>query len=220
MSADRRTLEESGLPELLGRMVRDAALKYKGGIPRLELVKSHPEFVVRLGELFDTLAVEREAMLPLVERPTWKTIQVGTMPSADVLRDALLAADFKIGNWGGDILAKVVVATEPTEIELVRATVAELGFPRGATRAQIYEAGLKLGWQLCPPEVGPQLRLQYPDQPNGEWILVAMEPITDSRGRLEVFSVERNEDGRWLSGDHGCPDNVWGGYDRWAFRRK
>jgi hypothetical protein len=220
MSADRRTLEESGLPELLGRMVKDAALKYKGGIPRLELVKSHPEFVVRLGELFDTLAAEREAMLQLVERPTWKTIQVGTMPSADVLRTALLAADFKIGDWGGDILAKVVVATEPTEIELVQATVAELGFPRGATRAQIYEAGLKLGWQLCPPEVGPQLRLQYPDQPNGEWILVAMEPITASGGYLGVFDVVRGGDDRWLNGRNGRPGGVWIGGGRWAFRRK
>ena len=43
--------------------------------------------------------------------------------------------------------------------------------------------------------------------------------LTDSDGNLKVFNVERNEDGRWLNGNNGHPDNVWNGNNRWAFRR-
>ena len=190
--SDQRTLDESGLPKQMGRMVEDWCGKYKGGVPRLELAKGHPELKTQFYDLLDKLAVEREAMLPLLKRPPWRVIQLGTFPSADALRTALDEARnprYRVGDWGGDILKKVVVAREPTEIELVRVTVAELGFPDEATRDQIYNAGLKLGWQLCPAEVGPQLRLQYPEQPNGEWDLVAMYPIADSRGYLNRHLV-------------------------------
>ena len=65
--SDQRTLKESGLPELLGRMVEDAASKYNGGIPGLELVKGHPEFKSRIYGLFDVLSAERAEMLPLID---------------------------------------------------------------------------------------------------------------------------------------------------------
>jgi hypothetical protein len=77
-----------------------------------------------------------------------------------------------------------------------------------------------MGLGLCPAEVGPQWRLQYADQPMGEWILVGMEPISDSDGYLKVFDVARLEDGRWLYGNDGRPGGVWYGDNRWAFRRK
>ncbi len=89
---------------------------------------------------------------------------------------------------------------------LVRVTVAELGFPNGETRREIYARALKLGLELCPSEVGPQLRLQYSDQPKGEWVIIGMEPITDSGGYSSVFYVVRDGAGLWLNGYSGHPE--------------
>lgn len=103
-------------------------------------------------------------------------------------------------------------------MDLVMVTVAELGFKKGARRDQIYERAKELELELCPPEVGPQLRLQYRDQPNGEWVLIGMEPIADSGGDLDVFSVERDDSELWLDSDWGYPDDFWDADDRWVFR--
>ncbi|OGM93552.1 hypothetical protein A2935_02905 [Candidatus Wolfebacteria bacterium RIFCSPLOWO2_01_FULL_47_17b] len=42
---------------------------------------------------------------------------------------------------------------------------------------------------------------------------------TDSDGNLNVFNVECNDDGRWLNGNNGNPDNFWNGNNRWVFCR-
>lgn len=209
-----------GLAKQVGRMVEDAARKYPGGTQRLELVKGDPEFKTVLYEFFNQRAAKRAETLAIIERPAFMTVKLGTHPDNGTLRQALVDAGNRISDRGGDILKKVKVASDPTKIDIVVVTVAELGFPNGTTRAQIYEKALSLGLKLCPAEVGPQMRLQYTDQPNGEWILVAMEPISDSGGYLGVFGVVRYDDGRWLNSRSGHPDYVWNGDNRWAFRRK
>jgi len=151
---------------------------------------------------------------------TWKTVKLGTgLKSADDFRRTLNAGGIKISDWANDILGKPAfsVAAEATEVDLIKVTVAELGFKKGARRDQIYERAKELGLQLCPPEVGPQLRLQYQDQPNNEWILVGMEPIAGSGGSLRVFSVGRGGSGLWLRSRWGYPDYVWGPGSRLAF---
>lgn len=94
----------------------------------------------------------------------WKTIKLGTGPkTADEFRRLLGEGGFRLSNRASDILGKPAfkVADEETEIDLVKVTAAELGFKKGARRDQIYERAQKLGLELCPAEVGPQLRLQY-----------------------------------------------------------
>lgn len=152
----------------------------------------------------------------------WKTIKLGTgLITADDFRRALKAGNCRIGDWGNDILGMraFTAAGKETEVDLVVLSVAELGFKDGAYRKDIYRQALKLGLELCPAEVGPQLRLQYKDQPNGEWLRIAMEPIAGSGGFLRVFSVVRGRDGLWLSGDYGNPDFFWFSSYRWVFVR-
>ena len=150
----------------------------------------------------------------------WKTIQIETYSSIAELRQALVDAGCRISDWADGILAKMALATEQMSIDLVIVTVAELGFPNGATLNQIYKAALKKGYLLCPSEVGPQLRLQYADQPMREWLLVAMEPISDSYGVLSVFNVERDGDALWLSGFYGGPGGFYYPERRLVLRRK
>jgi len=87
------------------------------------------------------------------------------------------------------------ISSEKKEIKLIKLSVADLGFPNGATFKKIIKEGEKLGLTICPPEVGPLLRLSYEefmghDQPKDEYIAIAMKPIVDGRNP-RVFSVFR-----------------------------
>ncbi|MFZ2303694.1 MAG: hypothetical protein WAV98_02820 [Minisyncoccia bacterium] len=154
----------------------------------------------------------------------WKTIRLGTsLKTADDFRAAIKIAGMYIGDWGNDILSKPVftASTEETEIDLVVVSNADLGFRDGAELKDTYARALELGLDLCPNEVGPQLRLQYTDQPIGEWLLIAMEPIVDSDGNRILFHVERRDGGsQYLYGSHGDPVNVWHADARFVFRRR
>jgi len=169
--------------------------------------------------------VLKEAFCPPEATPKfeiWKTIKLGTgLKTADDFRKAIKNGGMKISNWADDILGKsgFTVITGETEVDLIKVTVAELGFKEGARRDQIYERAKELGLELCPPEVGPQLRMQYRDQPNGEWILIGMEPIRDSDGVLFVFDVVRSGSGLWLYGHYDYPGCVWHADGQWVFVR-
>ena len=165
----------------------------------------------------------KEALCPPKQIPNlkvWKTIKLGTgLKTAKDFRKALKKSGNRIGDWGDDILGQpaFTVSKSEVEVDLVNISVAELGFKDGATRKDIYDRASELGLQLCPAEVGPQLRIQYADQPKGEWLRIAMEPIADSDGLLNVFDVAYGRDGRWLGGSHGRPDDFWGGDNRFVF---
>lgn len=91
-----------------------------------------------------------------------------------------------------------IVQENSERLELVRLTIKDLGFPKGATTQEIFDKATALGLDLCPAEVGPQLRLQYKDQPLGERLYIAMKQILDRDGNSYVFKLERYEDGLWL----------------------
>lgn len=155
----------------------------------------------------------------------WKTINLGTrLKTANAFRTALKAAGYQIGDYANDILGKCEfeksIAATPTSVDLILLTVGELGFKSGATREKIYAKAKKLGLELLPAEAGPQLRLQYTDQPMNEWNVIGMNPITNSDGDLSLFYVTHDGDGQWLRSDGDTPSSVWGHYVRFAFARK
>lgn len=150
-----------------------------------------------------------------------KTIE--TDPSIQSPQDAekaLLDKGFEISNYAGDILQKVEFSKESESYNLVSFSVSQLGFPDSATLQEIYQKAQELGLEPCPAEVGPQLRLQYPNQSNGEWLRIAMNPITDSGGNPDLFNVGRGDDGLWLYDDDGRLGRRWGGNSRFVFLRR
>jgi hypothetical protein len=163
-----------------------------------------------------------ELVVKLVDRnwSIWKTIKLGTgIKDADDFRKAIKDCGMQIGDWANDILCKpqFTVATEETEVDLVIVSVAELGFKNRAKLKDIFTRAKELGLQLCPNEVGPQLRLQYPDQSKNEWLIIGMEPVADSVGYLRLFSVAHGGGGLWLGAYYDYPDSVWISSNRFVF---
>jgi len=157
--------------------------------------------------------------LPTPDLKIWKTIKIGTGLQPSDFEEAIKEKDCIVSDWAKDIISKpaFTVSQEEQEIKLVKLTVRELGFEEGATTKEIYERAQELVFKLCPAEVGPQLRLQYLDQPKGEWIRVAMKPITDSGGDLGVFRVAHGDGGRYLACLCGIPDRYWPADGTWVF---
>lgn len=86
---------------------------------------------------------------------------------------------------------KTTSAPEP--IDLVRLQVKDLfNDQEDHTKDEIYQKAKELGLDICPAEVGPHFRLSYTNQPEREWILIAMEPILNSEDKLSIFSVQNS----------------------------
>jgi len=140
-----------------------------------------------------------------------KTVKLGT-GTMDALRLAISDEGMQIGKWANDIIDKQSfrIYRNETTLDLVIKSVLELGFNSGANFNQIYQSACRIGLSKCPPETGPQLRLQYHDQPKNEWLVLAMDYIIDSTGEPRMFLVGHNDRGRWLIGDFGHAEHIYG----------
>ncbi|MEK7073389.1 MAG: hypothetical protein AAB974_03050 [Patescibacteria group bacterium] len=142
--------------------------------------------------------------------PIWKTIQIGGK-TKDQLIAEIEAKGMKIGDYAQSMLAKEAFTTlpKPCELTLVRPTVAELGFKKGAVTKNIWKRAQDLGLSLCPAEVGPHLRLVDADQASGDYYWIGMEPITGAGVYPDVFMVGRGDCGRWLFSSGAWPGDHW-----------
>jgi len=130
--------------------------------------------------------------------PVWKTIRLGTGIMLGYFSEALAQSGLRMNPWYEWMLQDPAfkATTEPTEVDLVVVTEADLGLEKSIllTPADIYKQAIEVGLDLCPNEVGPQLRLQYRDQPQGEYLWIAMEPIIETRNNNQplIFVVGRD----------------------------
>ena len=139
----------------------------------------------------------------------WKTIFVGTFADTFALRNALDAAGCSIGDLAGQILARpaFTLSATKTSVELFAVSAADLGFDTDvASLADIYGRAQQVGFRLAPAEVAPQLRLQYFDQPIGEFLIIGMEPIKTWEGEPVILSVVNGGAGLIIIGQNGSAD--------------
>lgn len=144
----------------------------------------------------------------------WKTIKIGETKNYD---EALKKAGINVSSYAQELLDKMP-SNKKESIDLVKMSVKELGFDERATIEEIFNRIKELGGELCSAEVGVALRLDYLDQPLGEWLLIAMQPIFDSVGFPFVFCLVRYEGGLWLYDGWALPDNEWNPDDKFVFR--
>ena len=180
--------------------------------PKGVIVASHPE-----GRVTDR-DLSRHRQFPW--SPKWITL--GTYQDIDVLHEALRQARVRTAFHANAILKSRYFSlnTNRTEINLVIASVADLGFSdEGATLTAIYARAQALGLELCPAEVGPLLRLRYLNQPVGEWLRIAMTPIVTDEGIAADFTVANGGTGPMLLGGEVRADNIMPAAIKFVFIR-
>ena len=164
------------------------------------------------------------AQVSAAQAPIWKTITIGQYKGANAIRAAIDAAScpIAIGDQADEILGPPAFpfSRAKVDVDLVVVSVAELGFgPDGASLRDIYARAGTFGLELCPPEVGPILRLNYLDQPLGDFLHIAMRPVATYGGELIDFTLGNGGSALLLIGGDARPDIVLTGSVRLIFMR-
>jgi hypothetical protein len=143
-------------------------------------------------------------------------------PDSFALRSALNAAGCGIGETAEEVLARPAFTLSATraDVELLAVSADELGFhTETASLGEIYARAEQLGFGLAAAEIGPQLRLQYFDQPFGEFLIIGMEPIKTWNGEPVIFTVANGGAGLILIGQNGRADAEISAASRFLFVR-
>jgi len=151
---------------------------------------------------------------------TWRTTTIGSYKGVNAYRDALDAAKIKIGDAADEILGRPAFpyAREKTVVELTVVSAAELGVESDeSSLSDVYERARQVGLELCPAEVGPQLRLDYHNQPLGEALDIAMEPVATYSGDLTILTLVNWGTGLILIGRDGRSESKVNRISRFVF---
>jgi len=151
---------------------------------------------------------------------TWRTTTIGSYKGVNAYRDALDAAKIKIGDAADEILGRAAFpyAREKTVVELTVVSAAELGVESDeSSLSDVYERARQVGLELCPAEVGPQLRLDYHNQPLGEALDIAMEPVATYGGDPTILTLANWGTGLVLIGRDGRSESKVNRISRFVF---
>ncbi len=147
------------------------------------------------------------------ELKVWKTIKLRAVyENGDDFCRAVMNRTYRLGKEARDILRSkdFTFTIKPKELDLVFVPFRSLGIDDYWRYDTICDLARKLGLELCPPEVGPWLRMGYPEQPMGETIVIAMNALFDTTGNLRIFTLSHKDDGtKWLSTYAGHSGYTW-----------
>lgn len=163
---------------------------------------------------------------------TPRFVHVGGMAKAELL--ALLErAHVQMNEHARTLFTQSAFVTSqtPSSIQIVELSALDLGFSCPATSALIHARALELGHALCPIELGPYLRLQYSDQPEGHVgsppshgrappgsITIASAPISTDDTIPKGFYIRVIGGVPWLRGYRADAEHLWAPEDRFVFR--
>lgn len=159
-----------------------------------------------------------------------RTVEVGGLTKQQLIK-RLQEYSILLNEYGEKLLTDEKFTTSDTgySIQTVEITVRNLGFPEGATTAQIFKKASELGLDLCPLELGPFLRLEYLDQPEGNSgnlqqhqaptgsITIATKILTEDDNFPKGFYLRRINGELWLRGYIADGLHVWNPNDHFIF---
>lgn len=124
---------------------------------------------------------------------------------------------------------RFITSDKKYNLKTVELTVKDLGFPNGASITQIFKQAISLGLELCPLELGPHLRLNYLDQPEGFTgdhsknqaptgsITIASEILAEEDDFPKGFYLRRINGVLWLRGYIADDLHIWNPDDHFIF---
>lgn len=157
--------------------------------------------------------------------PVSKTIKLGTHKTSKLLAQALDGAGFLVTGVVGAIFVgpwfDKSISPQVREEKICFATAEQITGKASPTVHVIHQSILAKGYKLCSAEVGPQLRLQYSEQPKGEEIWIAMDGIYTVSWGLQIFGVIHGDmprpGTRAIRAYHSVPGMEVAGSSKWAF---
>ena len=156
-----------------------------------------------------------------IQFPVLQTVEVGIgFKTADDFRNALTASNCRIDRYSNSMFddPRFTASVTKTSVGLCWATVKELRFEKATRYDKICARIVEFGYDLCGPWDGPLLRLQYSKQPLDEWLWMAMNPLRNLHGHLNIFDVGHGVDGLWLISLYGDPGILFNPEGRFVFR--
>lgn len=138
----------------------------------------------------------------------WKTIELGTGQKTESEFDFLFRQNGYVLDKGArDTISsrEFTFSRKKISVKLTIVSPSALGFYNGGFRKEVQQrAEEEFGLGICrPTEIAPQVRLNYPEQPFGEHLVFAMNPIIAFEGNHLVFALEHNKFGKLLRGYYG-----------------
>jgi len=145
---------------------------------------------------------------------TWKTILLGPHTNRD-LKGEVAIRQVVVTEPAQQLLHQTVPLEQVFDFPLIRVRAGDLFEGPMLLLSAFYAAAEKQGLLICPPSVGPQLRIEYEDQPENEVIFIAMKPILDYEEIPRVFRLEHPQTIRRLD----ALDTLIGAFqeDIWVF---
>jgi len=160
-----------------------------------------------------------------------RTVQIGGQTKGELL-ERLTQIGVEINEAGRMLFTsdKFTTSGARTCVTTVELSIRNLGFPRGAAISDIFASASRLGLHLCPLELGPHLRLQFLNQPEGFLgqparshrappgsITIASEPLSSDDEFPKGFYLRRIHGALWLRGYRSGPEHIWDPEDRLLF---
>ena len=163
-----------------------------------------------------------------------KEVRVGGVDKLELIR-ALREHNVRLNEAAEDLFEdrRFVPLGRRAVVEIAFVSVAGLGFRDGATYERLVRRALDSGLVESPLEMGPQLRLQFPNQPEGSAgfpatehraphgsVTVASSPLDGSDETPKGFYLRRIDGVLWLRGYRSWPGHIWSPEDVFVFSRR
>jgi hypothetical protein len=164
----------------------------------------------------------------------YRTVEIGGLTKSQLI-EKLQQSSTKLNEYGEKLLDddRFMTSEIKYSLQTVELSVGDLGFPEGATMTRIFAKAKELGLELCPLELGPYLRLEYLDQPEGYSgdsfnqnqapsgsITVASEVLIEDDDFPKGFYLRKINGVLWLRGYRCDHLHVWNSDAQFIFCQK